>query len=112
MANDRENREHHRFSLSYPIRLFSSRGHEMAASETINVSQTGAFLKIPLHQLPEPGEILNVTISIPEDCYHGEDLGDFTSEASVVRHHPRESDADLAGVAVTFSKPLQFVAEA
>ena len=112
MANDRENREHHRFSLSYPIRLFSSRGHEMAASETVNVSQNGAFLMVPVDQLPETGEILSVKISVPDDRYGGQALGDFTSEASVVRHHPPEADARHAGVALAFTRPLEFIAEA
>jgi len=112
MAAGRENRQHHRFALSYPIRLISFRGHEMASSETVNLSQSGAFVEIPVHQMPEPGEIVNVSISVPDDHNSEPHLGEFISEASVVRHHPREEGSDRGGLALTFSTPLTFVAEA
>ena len=112
MADGRENRTHHRFALSYPIRLISFRGHEMAASETVNVSRSGAFIVIPVHQMPEPGEILSVSITVPDTHNSGENLGEFVSEASVVRHHPRDDVSADGGLALAFAKPLAFIPEA
>ena len=112
MADGRDNRAHHRFALSYPIHLISSRGHEMAVSETVNVSRSGAYLVIPIHQMPEPGEILNVSIDLPDQHHAGENIGQFVSEASVVRHHPRDAASTHGGLALTFTSPLTFIAEA
>jgi hypothetical protein len=112
MADAPDNRQHHRFRLTYPIRLISSRGHEMAASETVNVSRSGAFIVIPVQQMPEPGEILNVSISVPDQHNSGQSLGEFVSEASVVRHHPRDDDSTQGGVALSFAEPLTLIAGA
>ena len=111
MTYQQEKRQHHRFEMAYPIRLFSRGGEELAAARTVNISQGGTLFVLPAEKVTDLGETLNVTISMPESSYASENVVDFACQANVVRREA-EGEESWSSVALVFSRPLQFTARA
>ena len=109
MTRHEEKRQHHRFDMAYPIRLFTRGGEELAVSETVNISQGGTLFVLPPDQLPDLDQTVNVTISMPETSYQSDKVVDFACQADVVRHNDDHGETRVA-VALAFSRPLEFTA--
>lgn len=105
-----ERRKHKRHDLRCPIRLFSRGGTQVAGSKTINISDSGAFVPLPLNFLPQATEPLNVAISVPRSTANTYMLEDFACRATVTRHQP-VTDKDQMGVALCFVAPLNLAIE-
>ena len=110
MNYDDEKRQHHRFDLAYPIRLFSRGGEELATAETLNISQGGTLFVVPADKASDLGESVNVTISMPASAYHSDDVVDFACQANIIRHD-RPRRATHATIAVAFARPLELAAQ-
>ena len=109
MTRDEEKRQHHRIDMAYPIRLFTRGGEQLAASETVNISQGGTLFVLPADRLPGLDQTVNVTISMPETSYQSDKVVDFACQADVVRRNDARGDT-RAAVALAFSRPLEFTA--
>jgi len=101
-----DKRGHHRFAMSYPIRLFTSGGEEVAKTETLNISQSGTLVALPAELLQGLGKNINITISLPKSSYKAETVDDFACTAEVIRRQLM-TDAEFASVALRFSRPLE-----
>ena len=104
-----EKRHHHRFEMAYPLRLFSRGGEELAACQTVNISQGGTLFILSDEKLEGLDDLVNVTISMPETSYAAEEVVDFACQANVIRQERRPDDG-WAAVALAFSRPLEFAA--
>jgi c-di-GMP-binding flagellar brake protein YcgR len=102
-----EQREHPRTPVSMPIRLFSDQdGREIAAAQTIDLSNGGALVQMPHEELVAVGEMLRVELVAPVSGDAGEGaVRHVWCRARVVRHHPGGEPA-VTAVAVEFQQLL------
>lgn len=106
MANTfSERRSYVRVTVPCLAAVFDRAGRPLATSPTRDVSNGGALLHVPVASLPEVGDRVNVTISIPRARGNHRALEDFAGHARVVRHAPVDGQA-VSAMAIEFENPL------
>jgi len=105
-----ERRRYKRLRLPCPITLYDSQGKALVASKTIDVSDGGAFLQVPLEALPGCGTKVSVALSLPRTTENTYMLEEVDTNAVVVRHQPMK-DETLAGIGVEFQPPRDLMLE-
>ncbi len=108
---DEERREHKRHGLDCPVAVFCRGGQELTRGKTVNISDGGAFVSIPIKPIPDISADVNVTFSVPRTTPNTYMLEEFASPASIIRHQPLV-DESLAGLAIRFDRPLELGLEA
>ncbi len=101
-----EKRRYVRKDLSCPVTLLDAKGLESTSLKTVNISDGGALVSIPLDRLPDCDEKLKLSLSVPRSTSNTFMLEDFETEGMVVRHQPLRDDR-FAGVALKFAKPVK-----
>ena len=106
MANPNiERRQYTRHGLSCPARLVDETGSHLASGKTVNISDGGLLMPIGPEAAPQPGEQLDVKLSVPRSTPNTFLMQGFTAKAIVVRHD--QSDDGAGRVAVRFEPPLE-----
>jgi len=99
----REQRKHERVELACPITVYDSAGEVLAKSKTLDISDGGALVSLPVESLPKIGLKANVTFSVPRSTPTTYMLEDFACRAEVVRHQPL-IESNFAGLALRFDQ--------
>ena len=106
-----ERRRHKRYPLPCPARISTGTGSQEAQGRTVNVSDGGVFVAVPLSwPLPACDEAVDVVFSLPRSTPNTYMLEEVRSTARVLRHQPLKNDR-LAGLALQFAKPLDLAVE-
>jgi len=105
-----ERRRHKRLRLPCPITLYDSKGEALCASKTIDVSDGGVFLQVPLKELPGCGAKVSVALAVPRTTENTYMLEEVDADAVVVRHQPMK-DETVAGIGVEFQPPRDLMLE-
>jgi hypothetical protein len=108
---EEERRRHPRKPVESALRVFSYGGEHLAAGRTLNLSDGGAFVRIPVDALSGLPSRVNITFSVPREDPTPETPEEYAAEARVIRQQPMR-DAKAAGVALEFRAPLELSLEA
>lgn len=105
-----EQRKHRRTEIACPASVFDRSGRLQAKGRTMNLSDGGACVSVPIDRLPRIHDRVNVTFSVPRSTPNTYMLEEFASPADVVRHEPLE-DTALVAVAIQFERPMDLALE-
>ena len=105
-----EKRQHKRTELAFSFTLRGGESEVISKTKSLNISDGGALVSVPVDAVPEFGSNLHVCFSVPRKTPNTYMLEDFLCSGRVVRHQPLE-DNRLVGVALEFSQPLQLALE-
>jgi hypothetical protein len=110
-----ERRKHERHTAGFPMILawehvHTQPGHDddsrsFARQTTINISDGGALVPVPLGAVPRMDDEIAVRFCVPRGGSHSYMMEDICCHARVVRHEPL-SDENLVAVALEF-QPVQ-----
>jgi len=78
----------------------------IAKGKTLNISNGGALLSIPVSLVPQISTDINVTFFVPRSTPNTYMLEEFASSACVTRREPLANES-ATGVAIRFSRPLE-----
>jgi hypothetical protein len=106
----RERRKHERKVVACAVSVYDRGGKAVATGRTVNLSDGGALLSVPIRSVGEVGSKVNVTLSVPRTTPNTYMLEEVASAATVVRQQPLV-DAAFAGVALRFDRPLDLALE-
>ena len=98
-----ERRQYKRHPLGCPAHLADETGTCLLAGKTVNISDGGLIMPAP-EAAAQPGQQLDLKLSIPRSTPNTFLMQAFTAKAIVVRHDL--SDDDAGRVAVRFEPPL------
>jgi hypothetical protein len=102
--NTAERRGNPRLDLACPASLYNRAGELIVRTKTVNVSDGGLLVAVPVQELGRLEEHANVAFSVPRSTATTYMLEDFACPARIVRHQPMVDD-DFAAVALAFEKP-------
>jgi c-di-GMP-binding flagellar brake protein YcgR len=100
-----ERRRHTRHPLGCPARLVDETGRHLASGKTVNISDGGLLMPLDPEAAPQPGQQIDVKLSVPRSTPNTFLMQGFTAKAIVVRHD--QSDDGAGRVAVRFEPPLE-----
>jgi len=103
MASPPERRRHRRHEIPCRLRVELPSGDDLRA-RTINVCDGGAYFVVD--DPPEPGQELQVQLTVPRDTANTFFLEQFAARAKVVRKDRPADGRPGAGVALRFEKDL------
>ncbi len=101
-----ERRKHERHEIERPVRIYQPGGDLLTRGNTLNISDGGVLISVPIDKVPQYQQDVDVKICRPgdEDDVHNSE--EVTSRGCVVRHQPMEENI-TAGVAIRFEKPVE-----
>ena len=102
-----ERRRHARRDVACPVAIAGGGDSRTARGKTLNISDSGALLSVPIEYLPDVTKQVNISVSVPRATANTYMFEEFQSRATVTRHEPMIDDR-LAGVAVRFDRVLEF----
>ena len=98
-----ERRKHKRHKITCQVALHRAAKDEVK-SKTIDVSDGGAMLAIPVKVVPRLSERVKVVLALPRSTPNTYMVEEISLDALVIRHQPMEAD-DVVGVALQFQTP-------
>ena len=101
-----ERRDDKRANLSCAVKLLDRAGELMTEAKTINISDGGLMVTLPVEALPSIGTRVNLEVLLPRSTANSFMLEKLTTQASVLRHQPMIDD-QFAGAALRFAKGLK-----
>ncbi len=101
-----ERRDNKRANLSCAVKLLDRAGQLMAESKTVNISDGGLMVTLPVDSLPSIGTRVNLEVALPRSTPSSFMLEKLTTQARVLRHQPMIDDR-FAGAALRFAKSLK-----
>lgn len=112
-ASAADKRQYRRLGLVCPITLGTGveEPMPMTSTRTLNLSDGGALVSVPVGVLPPIGSMLAVQFAVPRSTQNTYMLEGFACQAQVVRHMPLK-DSHRLGVALRFIRPLTLGLEA
>jgi len=110
-VSQQERRRFKRVTVSCPVTVFSRGGEELATGKTVDLSDGGAFVAIPMEKIETVDGPLNVAFALPRTTPNSQMIEDVACHATVLRRQPMRSD-DHAGLALRFTRPLDLALEA
>ncbi|MBL7133910.1 MAG: PilZ domain-containing protein [Phycisphaerae bacterium] len=106
MADERrERRRYNRLMLECPISFFTRSGQVAAKGKSLDISDGGTFVSVPVEQVHQLQGKVNLTFSIPRSTENTYMLEDFACQAHILRRQPLV-DESFAGVALAFTSPM------
>ena len=99
-----ERRKHKRHQMSCPLSILRAGEKEPLQGKTVDLSDGGALLPIPIKVIPRVSERVRVVLAIPRTTANTYMVEEIPVEARVVRHQPME-DNSVVGIALQFSTP-------
>lgn len=110
MADEQfDRRRYRRFDLPCPAMLLEG-DESPARAHTLNISDGGALVAMPLEDLPPAGQKLRLRLSLPRSTASTHMLEKVRCEAEVKRHQPLTDDR-YAAVALEFAEPMDLQIE-
>ena len=109
--NGAERRRHKRHRIACPLSILRFGAAEPLTGKTLDVSDGGAILAIPIKAVPRVSERVKVVLGVPRSTANTYMLEEVPCEARVVRHQPMD-DNSVVGVALQFSPALDLALEA
>jgi hypothetical protein len=109
-VHGQERRRHKRLKLECPVSFFTRGGKVVTKGRSLDISDGGTFVSVPVEAIDKIQGRLNLTFSIPRSTENTYMLEDFASQANVLRRQPLV-DENLAGVAMTFANPIHLALE-
>jgi len=106
-----ERRRHKRHTLPCCVTFTDADGRIQAEGGSLNISDGGLLVSVPLAEIPRRNSHTRVRVSLPRYTSNTFMLEDIEWEGTVVRHVPLRDDR-FAGVAVRFGEPLPLQLEA
>jgi c-di-GMP-binding flagellar brake protein YcgR len=104
-----DRRRYKRFGLPCPATLACGE-KVLARVHTVNISDGGALVALPLEDLPPAGQKLDLDLALPRSTPSTHMLEKVRSEAQVKRHQPLTDDR-YAAVALEFVHPMDLQIE-
>lgn len=104
-----DRRRYRRFDLPCPVTLLEG-DKPLATTHTLNISDGGVLLALPLKDLPEAGRKLTVKLALPRSTASTHMVEKVRSEGLIKRHQPLTDDR-YAAVAVEFIEPVGLAIE-
>lgn len=101
-----ERRKHKRHRLSCGVAVQRASAKEPLKGKSIDISDGGLLLPIPIKVVPRVSERVKVLLAIPRTTPNTHMVEEISCEARVVRHQPMEND-EVVGVALQFQTPLK-----
>ena len=108
---DSERRRHRRLRMSFPVSFFDRSGTVIVKGDSIDLSDSGIFVSVPVESMEKLDNKVNLTFSVSRSDNGGFMLEDFACQADVVRQQPL-TDPTFAGVAMSFERVLDLALEA
>ena len=105
-----ERRQHKRLQLNCPIVISDKDGEVLAKTKTLNISDGGTIVLMPLGALPTFQTQVSLEFSVARSTANTYMLEPFTCQARVARHQP-VADEGLAAVAFQFHPTQQLAIE-
>jgi c-di-GMP-binding flagellar brake protein YcgR len=105
-----ERRENPRTDLRCAVSLYNRAGKLIVRAKTVNISDGGMLVSIPVRALPKLEDHADATLSVPRSTPTTHMLEDFACPVRVVRHQPMV-DERFAGVALAFDEPQELSLE-
>ena len=99
-----DRRKHKRHRVACAASIHRSAVAEPVTSKTIDVSDGGAMLAIPVKVVPRLSERVKVVLALPRSTPNTYMVEEISLDALVIRHQPMEAD-DVVGVALQFQMP-------
>ncbi len=106
----RERRAHKRYPISCPVVITDREGNELFQTKTLNISNGGALMSVPIERTIPLGRSVRLLLRLPRSTPNTFMYEEVSSDAQVVRHQPMV-DFSQAAAAVKFSKPLNLSLE-
>ena len=103
MASPPERRRHDRHEIPCRLRVELPSGDDVRA-RTVNVCDGGAYFVVD--NPPEPGQVVQVQLTVPRDTANTFFLEQFAARARVIRCDRAADGRPGAGVALQFEKEL------
>ncbi len=110
-TSPRERRACGRFDLACPVIVTDSAGNELLKTKTLNLSDGGALLTVPIEQTIPLGQYVRMDVRLPRSTKNTFMFENISAEASILRHEPMIEHSSIA-TALTFTKPLKLQLEA
>lgn len=96
-----------RRELECPAVVADSSGEHLVNGRTVNISDGGAVISIPVKSLPDIQKRVRVKISVPRLTANTRMQEEFISDATVIRHQPLLDDS-CVGMVIRFTEPMDF----
>ena len=106
-----ERRKHKRHRISCPLVIQRTGEKEALKGKTVDISDGGAMLAIPIKIIPRVSERVTVLLAVPRSTANTYMVEEVALEARVVRHQPMENNA-VVGVALQFTSVQELGLEA
>jgi c-di-GMP-binding flagellar brake protein YcgR len=103
---ERRRHKRHRVSCLAKMLRESKDKSEAVKTRSIDLSDGGAMLAIPIKVVPRISEKIRVVLSVPRETPNTRMVEDFSCEARVIRHQPLR-DNEVVGVAVQFQPTVR-----
>ena len=100
-----QRRQHNRVKVESPVTFFTRSGEVAAKGKSVDLSDGGIFVSVPVEEAGKIRGTVNLTFSIPRSTENTYMLEDFACQADVLRQQPLV-DKNLAGVAIAFTNPM------
>ncbi len=106
-----ERRDDKRANLSCTVKLLDRTGKLMVESKTLNISDGGLMVTLPVEALPSIGTRVNLEVALPRTTPSSFMLERLSTQAKVLRHQPMVDDR-FAGAALSFASSQKLSLEA
>ncbi len=106
-----ERRKYKRQPLSCPVKVHDDKGQVLTTCRTLNISNGGMFVPLPMKGLPSIHSRIKLKFSVPRETANAMIYEEFSCQASVVRQEPLKDDR-YVGIALAFSRTVQLAVDA
>ena len=106
-----ERRQHRRVRLPCPTIVTDQAEQLLAAGRSLNVSDGGVYLVVPIKALPPCQTPVQVKLTLPRPAGTRGAARDITTAGRIVRHQALQDDRSV-GMAIEFDQPLPLTARA
>lgn len=100
-----QRRQHNRVKVECPVTFFTRSGEAAAKGKSVDLSNGGIFVSVPVEEAGDIRGTVNLTFSVPRSTENTYMLEDFACQADILRSQALV-DENSTGVAVAFTKPL------
>ena len=101
-----ERRHHERHDLACPVEIHDSEGRLLARTRTVNISDGGALLSVPVDQAGSLDGQVSLDLRVPRTTPNTYMLEKFSTRARILRNQPIV-EKGFAGLALQFFEPVK-----
>ncbi len=105
-ADSAERRNYVRLALTCAVELIDATNQAVAHGRTINISNGGALVRIPIGSAPSLGSVVEMKMHVPHSRDGTGPTREFSAQVRILRCE-QEADSDNTAVAMQFLEPLE-----